>query len=82
MQAGFQRYMTLERQLRTSHLAKQTKEARMTISTDKESSSSSPKSSPERNFDDSCGLTDAAAHNEDPLNQSWQYDSLGKQVSR
>jgi hypothetical protein len=82
MQAGFRRYMTLERQLRTSHLAQQTKEARMAISTDKESSSSSRKSSPERNFDDSCGLTDAAAHNEDPLNQSWQYDSLGKQVSR
>jgi hypothetical protein len=81
MQAGFQRYMTLERQLRTSHLAQQIKEARMTISTDKESSSSSPKSSPERNFDDSCGLTDAAARNDDPLNQSWQYDSLGKQVS-
>ncbi|CAM6010747.1 unnamed protein product, partial [Sphagnum balticum] len=56
MQAGFQRYMTLERQLRTSHLAQQTKEARMTISTDKESFSSSPKSSPERNFDDSSAV--------------------------
>jgi hypothetical protein len=82
MQAGFRHYMTPERQGRKSHVTQPNREAMMTISSDRESfSTSTAKSSPERNSD-YCGLTDAAAHMEDPLDQSWLYDSLGKQVSR
>ncbi|CAM6050264.1 unnamed protein product [Sphagnum compactum] len=86
MQSSFQHYMMPKRQVRTNRLAQQhTTEAKMAISIDKESASPSAKStsSPERNSND-CGLADAAeaAHDEDPLDQSWHDDGLHKQVLR
>jgi hypothetical protein len=57
----------------------------MTISADRESMSTSAKSSPE-SVSDYCGSTDAAAaaaaHNEDSVDQLWQYDNLRKPVAR
>ncbi|CAK9201711.1 unnamed protein product, partial [Sphagnum troendelagicum] len=52
MQAGFRHYMTPERQGRKSHVTQPNREAMMTISSDRESfSTSTAKSSPERNSD-------------------------------
>ncbi len=62
----------------------QTTDAGMTISTDRESMSTSAKSSPE-SVSDYCGSTDVAAaavHNEDSVDRLWQYDNLRKPVAR
>jgi len=82
MQTGFRN--TPEQQLRTSRRVQQTTDAGMTISADRESISTSAKSSPE-SVSDYCGSTDAAAaaaHNEDSVDQLWQYDNLRKPVAR
>ncbi|CAM6050269.1 unnamed protein product [Sphagnum compactum] len=75
MQTGFRN--TPKQQVRTSRHAQQTTDAGMTISTDRESMSTSAKSSPE-SVSDYCGSTDAAAaaaaHNEDSVDQLWQQE--------
>ncbi len=70
--------------MRTSRRVQQTTDAGMTISADRESMSTSAKSSPE-SVSDYCGSTDAAAaaaQNEDSVDQLWQYDNLRKPVAR
>jgi hypothetical protein len=83
MQTGFRN--TPEQQVRASRHVQQTTDAGMTISADRESMSTSAKSSPE-SVSDYCGSTDAAAaaaaHNEDSVDQLWQYDNLRKPVAR
>jgi hypothetical protein len=81
MQIGFRN--TPEQKVRTSHHVQQTTDAGMTISADRESMSTSAKSSLE-SVSDYCGWTDAAtaAHDEDSVDKLWQYDNLRKLVPR